>query len=406
MLNTPAYPPKAESPNLLPQLQALVPAPGAAADFAACLDAFPVLEYAKVTPQSAKYHGEGDVWTHTKMVVQELLQLPEYAKATPTEREILFFAALLHDVSKYRTSVLDVGTGQIGHPGHSKKGAVEARELLWDWQVPLETREHICRLIAVHQKPFFALAGTRAGQSAEFIVRELSWQVSVPLLGALAKADMLGRVCADTQAVLDNIELFCEMAKDEDCYGKPRHFVDAHTRVSYFRGASVHPDYPLFQEPGSKVTVMCGMPASGKDTWVRENRPGFAVVSFDDAREELGLKHGRNEGMVAHRAVDKAKEMLRAHAPFIWNATHLSAQMRQKTLDLLYAYNAEVELVYLESPRATLLQRNSKRDTSLTNKDLQAMTSRWEVPLPSEAHRVSYQVGTPSAVGAPVESLR
>jgi predicted kinase len=62
--------------------------------------------------------------------------------------------------------------------------------------------------------------------------------------------------------------------------------------------------------------------------------------------------------------------------------------MRQKTLDLLFAYGAEVELVYLEQPRATLLRRNSRRDSTLTNKALQGMLHRWEVPLPTEAHMV------------------
>jgi predicted kinase len=87
-----------------------------------------------------------------------------------------------------------------------------------------------------------------------------------------------------------------------------------------------------------------------------------------------------------------AKELLRAKAPFVWNATHLSQQMRDKTLDLLFAYHAEVELVYLEKPRAELLRRNTKRDTSLTNKALQGMLFKWELPLPAEAHVVHYQV--------------
>lgn len=113
-------------------------------------------------------------------------------------------------------------------------------------------------------------------------------------------------------------------------------------------------------------------------------------MSIDDAREELNLRHGKNEGMVAHRAVDKAKELLRQKLPFVWNATHLSQQMRDKTLDLLFAYHAEVELVCLERPRAELLRRNTRRDTSLTNKALEAMLVKWELPLPTEAHRVRY----------------
>ena len=203
---------------------------------------------------------------------------------------------------------------------------------------------------------------------------------------------MRGRICADQARVLDSIELFRELAREEGCYGAPKAFVDAHTRLSYFRGADVHPDYPLFQTPGSKVTLMCGLPASGKDSWVREHRQGLPVVSYDDAREALGLKHGENDGKAAHHATDMAKALLREARPFVWNATHLSRQMRSKALDLCYAYGAEVRIVYLEQPRDELLRRNGKRDTTLSNKALLGMLHRWELPVPSEAHEVRYEV--------------
>lgn len=373
-------------------LQALTPAPGNAPDYEACLAAFPALELAKTTPQDPRYHGEGDVWTHTKMVVEALLALPQYQAAARADQEVAFLAALLHDVAKHSTTVIDPVTGAIGQPGHSRKGAIDARIALWDAGVPFVVREAVCRLIAVHQVPFFALEGSRRGKTPEFIVRELSWQVDIALLAMLAEADMRGRICPDGPRVLDNIALFCELARDEQCFGQPRAFADAHTAVSYFRGADVHPDYPLFQEPGSQVIVMSGLPASGKNTWVAGHHPELPVISFDDAREELGLRHGKNEGMVAHLAIDRARELLRRKAPFVWNATHLSELMRKKTLDLLYSYHAQVELVYLEQPRAELLRRNTRRDTSLSNKTLTGMLHRWDLPLPTEAHRVTYAV--------------
>jgi predicted kinase len=374
------------------QIEALTPLPGAQPDFQACLEAFPALEHAKTTEQSVVHHAEGDVWTHTKMVVEELLALPAYQVLSRADQVKTFLAALLHDAAKYRTTVRDDATGDIKHPGHSRKGAIDARLALWDAGAPFDVREAVCRMISVHQVPMWAMGGSTREVAPEFIVRELSWQLDVRLLALLAEADIRGRVCQDSSAILDNIELFRELAREENCFGRPRDFVDAHTAVSYFRGASVHPDYPLFQEPGSHVIVMSGPPAAGKNTWVESNHPDLPVISLDDAREELGLRHGKNEGKVSHLAIDRAKDLLRAKAPFVWNATHMSEQTREKTLGLLYSYNAQVEVVYLERPRAELLARNNRRDTSLNNKTLQAMLTRWEPPLPTEAHVVRYLV--------------
>ena len=371
-------------------IQGLVPVPGRSPDFEACLEAFPQLRLAVKTDQSAPHHREGTVWVHTQMCIEELLALEEYQRLPRSDQEVAFLGMLLHDIAKCSTTVVDPETGRIGHPGHSRKGAIDARVALWDAGAPFEQREAICRIVGAHQYPMWALAGSRTGKSPEYLVRWLSWQVNLRLLALVAEADMRGRICDDAQTALDNIELFRELAQEEGCFESPRRFADDHTRVSYFRGADVHPDYSLFQEEGSLVTVMCGLPASGKNTWVEANRKGLPVVSFDDAREELRLKHGQNDGMAAHHAVDKAKELLRAKVPFVWNATHLSQSMRDKSLDLLFAYGAEVELVYLEHSRSELLRRNTRRDTSLTNKALVGMLHKWELPLPTESHAITY----------------
>ena len=201
------------------QLRLLVPAAGRSPDFQACLSAFPALEFARATPQDPRHHAEGDVWTHTMMVIDELLALPEYQAASRADQEVVFLAALLHDIAKYSTTVTDPVTGVIGSPGHSRKGAIDARIALWDMGVPFGVREAICRMIGAHQAPFFAMEGSRRG-APEFVVRELSWQLDIRLLAMLAQADTLGRVCQDMRRSLDNIELFRELAREEKCYGQ------------------------------------------------------------------------------------------------------------------------------------------------------------------------------------------
>jgi predicted kinase len=374
------------------QLKQLITGPADVFDRQAWLAAIPQLEPLAQTPQDPHYHAEGDVWTHTGMVVEALLAQRDYASASEDERFVLFMAALLHDIAKPDTTVIDPSSGRIGQPGHSRRGAVDARLLLWRAGVPFALRETICRIIAVHQLPFFALSGNRSGQSAEFIIHKLSWELPLWMLCSVAEADMQGRHYQGKADVLTEIELFRELAAEEGCLYQPRRFADDYTRVQYFRGSRVHPDYALHEPEGAEVVMLAGLPASGKNTWVTQHCADLPVISFDDAREALGLRHGENEGAAAHFAIERARELLRAKRPFVWNATHLSAQMRKKTLDLLYAYQAKVRLVYLERPEAELYRRNARRDTSLRNADLRRMLFKWEVPLPSEAHRVEYLV--------------
>ena len=373
-------------------IRALCPATADARyDWAACCEVFPRLRALETTPQSPRYHAEGNVGIHTRMVLDALLASAHFQSATGMRREVLFLAALLHDLCKPETTVVDPVSGDIGQPGHSRRGAVDVRALLWRADVPFATREAVCRIVAAHQVPFFAF-DSRRGESPEFIARRLSWGVDVCDLVCVARADMQGRICVDQQARLDDIDLFEQLAREDGCWDAPRAAATAHTRLKAARGHAVHLDTPLFQPAGSQVTVLCGLPASGKDTWVARHARGHEVVSFDDAKAELGLRHGENDGLAAHRAVDKAKALLRRHEPFVWNATHLSEQMRTKTLDLLFAYDANVRLQYLEVPAATLFQRNARRDTTLRQKDLERMLHRWEVPLPWEAHEVHYDV--------------
>lgn len=375
-------------------MQKLVVGPGQAHDIKTLVELIPELKLLEATPQEPEYHGEGNVFIHTNMVLEAMINGPDYNRATEDERFVLFYAALLHDIAKPSTTVIDEVTGKIGQPGHSRRGAIDARIMLWRAGVPFGLREEICRIITVHQLPFFALAGDkRSGKTAEFLIHKLSCEQSLWMLCAMATADMEGRVYHDKQGVLADIELFRMLADEEGCLNGPKQFPDAYTKLCYFRGASISPDYALFRErKGSDVVVLSGMPASGKDHFCKTQYPDIPVVSIDDAREELGLRYGKNNGMAAHLAFDKAKDLLRQGKPFVWNTTLLSSQMRTKTLDLLHDYHADVNLVYLEQTEKVIYQRNSKRDTSLKNEGIRDMLNKWEVPLPTEAAKVDYRI--------------
>ncbi len=346
------------------------------------------------TPQDPIHHAEGDVWTHTQMVVDALLAAPAYKDLGPAERGVVFYAALLHDMSKPETTREE--NGRVIAPGHSAKGAIAARVALWEHGVPFLLREQVCRLIETHQVPFFAF-NSRRNVPAEFTARLLAADRSIKLLCMLAEADMRGRICHDQQAVLDDIALFAEQAKELGCYEAPYPFPDEATRLAYFRSQGQRfPDEPVFLEKQFTVTLLSGLPASGKSTWADQLDPSTPIVSYDDLREELGFKHGEGTGTIVHAADDRMREHLRAQRPFVVNATHLSRQMRSRTLERIREYGGQVKVLYFEAPKHEILSRNRQRDSSLTNEKLLKMVSRWEVPGLDEVESLELVLSGPA----------
>lgn len=375
------------------QLQALVPDPDRPAPAAALLALIPNLVNLKTTPQDAIYHAEGDVWTHTLMVCDALTRSGSYYHANADERFVLFYSAVLHDLSKPQCTVIEED-GRITSKGHSAMGAIDARILLWRAGVPFLLREAICSIIEVHQVPFFAMGHDRRGRRPEFIAHQLSWQGRLDQLCAVASADMLGRSSIHQTEAMDNIALFELLAREEKCWDQPKAFPDAHTRLQYVKSLGQVPlEAHFHQDSGSKVTVMCGLPASGKNTWVEAQCQGLPVISYDDAKAELKIKSGAAAGAAVSLAKERAKALLREQAPFVWNATHLTPLMRNKTLDLLYRYHAEVTLVYVEQPADILFSRNSARDTTLSNKKIEQMLLGWDIPKVTEAHALLHVIG-------------
>src|SRR5258708_13236241 len=72
-------------------------------------------------PQNPVYHAEGDVLIHTRMVTEAMLALGEWREHPLVDRQVLFAAAMLHDVGKPAGTASETGGG-VGSRGHAGKG--------------------------------------------------------------------------------------------------------------------------------------------------------------------------------------------------------------------------------------------------------------------------------------------
>lgn len=339
------------------------------------------------TPQDPIHHAEGDVWTHTMMVMHSLVISPDYLALSILDKGVVFYAALLHDIAKpFTTRHLN---GRISAPGHSQKGAVMARKALWWKHVPWQIRERICALIEVHQVPFFVF-NNHQQTPTDYLVRKLSLDRNLHLLSILANADMTGRISNDQLQILQDIELFAEYTKDLGCFENPFPFPDCITKMAYLDSEGKRaPTIPVYHpHPDFQVTLLSGLPASGKTTW-RSTLNDLPVVSYDDIRKSLGFKHGKNTGKIAHKAKDEMRQLLREKQSFVIDATHLSRQMRQKNIQLIKSYGGLVNILCFESYPELILSRNNSRDNSLKNNTLTHMLDHWEFPRNCDFHSLN-----------------
>lgn len=360
----------------------LVPAPeDPTIDWRTIADAFDWFRRLADCPQDPVFHAEGDVGIHTRMVVEALVGDPDWRRGDAESRASLFWAALLHDIAK-PDCTRPGPDGRLTAPGHSRIGQIMARCILWSMGVPFRPREQICHLITHHQLPFYLIERERPQRR----LHAISLQTRCDLLATLAKADANGRICADRGRLIDNIELFAALAREEDCWAQPKPFASAHSRFLYFRKDDRAADYAAYDDWEGHATLLSGLPAAGKSTWLAANGGDAMVVSLDDLRHELDVAADEPQGAVVAAARERARVALRAKRPLIWNATNLSRLRRDPLVDLCAAYRAKVRIVYCETGEAETRRRNAAREHSVPARAFERMLERWEPPDLTECH--------------------
>ena len=332
--------------------------------------------------QDAAWHSEGDVWTHTKLVCAQLPQLDEWPSLTPHDRTVLIFTALFHDSAKPLTSQVDPETGRITSPKHAIKGEHLARSVLRDVGCDLAIREEIARLVRFHGRPAFLLEKPDPNHE----VVSLSWLVSNRLLYLFALADTRGRRTADMGRPEENLHLWKLVAEEHDCFERPYRFGHDHARFLFYRQQVPDLHYVPHEEYSCTVTLMSGLPGSGKDTWLWNTRPHLTVVSLDDIRTELNVEATDDQGKIVQVARERCRERLREERSFAFNATNLVRQTRQRWIDLCADYGARIELVYVEPAFDVILRQNRQRNRPVPEHVIRELAQKCEPPTWTEGH--------------------
>ena len=340
-------------------------------------------------PQDEGWHSEGDVWTHTKMVCAQLPLLEDWGSLTPHEQRVLLFTALFHDSGKPLTSQVDPGTGRITSPKHALKAEHLARSILRHLGCKLTTREEIARLVRFHGRPAFLLERTEPSNE----VVSLSWLLSNKLLYLFALADTRGRTTVEMGRPEENLHLWRLVAEENGCFDRPYPFANDHARFLFYRQERTNLHYVPFEGHRCTVTLMSGLPGSGKDAWLAANRSDLPVVSLDDLRGELHVEANDDQGEVIQVARERCRELLRSGRSFAFNATNILRQTRRRWIDLFADYHARIEIVYVEPPLPVILSQNARRDRPVPEGVILQLAEKCEPPTFAEAHGLLISMG-------------
>jgi len=154
---------------------------------------FPEFKHLQDTLQHPEHHPEGDVWTHTKMVVDALSGLLSDSDLEDDTKFMLFLACLCHDLGKPEVTWYDLENGGLARAyGHDEAGIKPTRSFLKRLNVDNDTTEKVVKLVENHLKPFL-LYDAKAGSGA---VKRLARKLHPATLSELllvAKADKAGR---------------------------------------------------------------------------------------------------------------------------------------------------------------------------------------------------------------------
>ena len=254
-------------------------------NFVMTIPEFKVLE---TIEQSPKWHKEGNVLIHSKLVCEEMVN---YINSTGEfygiTAKVLIMAALCHDLGKATKTFL--GEDNVWHAyGHEIDSERITRKLLWDEDYTL--REMIWCLVRYHMI-IKSLYERKDGLYQALI--DLAFELknrycTLNMLFTLMICDNNGSIPEDIKMNdIDNekicglIELSMSMNILNEC-----NYIDTRL-MCHHRHKREKKNMGLIH-----VIFMVGLPGAGKNTYIDEyygDKDKYIVLSRDDIRVELGL---------------------------------------------------------------------------------------------------------------------
>ena len=162
-----------------------------------------LLDAMQATEQNPRYHAEGNVLTHTEMVLAAYQTESSQFELDAHDHEVLYWASVLHDIGKVK--VTQWRRNRWSAKGHERAGLAPARDLLLRRpEISTPQRRRILDLVKYHAVPL--QWGLR--QQPIEAYKRLATRTDLRLMGIFAHFDIVGRICEKKEEVLNLILQF------------------------------------------------------------------------------------------------------------------------------------------------------------------------------------------------------
>lgn len=147
----------------------------------------------------------------------------------------------------------------------------------------------------------------------------------------------------------------------------------------------------MVEKTKATLTIMCGLPRSGKSTWIENNKDNKVVVSNDWIRENiLGTTYSDKANAIVWSIADATLRIILSQGTdVIYDGIHLTKSVRKFHIDLARQCGAKVKIVVLKTPLEVCLERN-KKNKKLPDAALEKMAKMYEYPDSTEYDEIEF----------------